>query len=149
MKNSNPIAKELIAPCGMNCGICSRYLAYVNNLKKSQCAGCRPGNKRCDYLFAQCDGINHAAKGHARFCYECGHYPCKHIDRMDKRYRTNYGMSVKENLEYIKNRGIAEFVREQYQKYQCSKCGGLISIHNKKCFKCDTITRLVEKSDKK
>ena len=35
--------------------------------------------------------------------------------------------------------------REQYEKYHCSKCGGLISIHNRRCFKCDTITRLVEK----
>ena len=54
-------------------------------------------------------------------------------------------MSVKENLETIKNNGIGKFIKEQYKKYHCSKCGGLISIHNRKCFKCDTITRLVEK----
>lgn len=41
MKNSNPIPEELIAPCGMNCALCSRYLAFVNKLKRSQCIGCR------------------------------------------------------------------------------------------------------------
>ena len=29
MKKLNPISEKLIAPCGMNCAICSRYLAYV------------------------------------------------------------------------------------------------------------------------
>ena len=38
---------------------------------------------------------------------------------------------------------------DQFEEYRCSKCDGLISIHNGKCFKCDTITRLVEKHNKK
>ncbi len=151
MKKSNPISKDLIAPCGMNCAICSRYLAYVNNLNRSQCIGCRPGNKRCSYLFEKCSGINNALKGNAtaKFCFECDQYPCKQINHMDSRYRSNYQMSVKDNLGYIKKMGIGEFIDEQYKKYRCSQCGGLISIHNRKCFKCDTITRLVEKSNKK
>ena len=68
---------------------------------------------------------------------------------MDDRYRKNYMMSIKNNLELINKRGIDKFINEQYKKYRCSKCGGLISIHNKKCFKCDKITRLVEKHNKK
>jgi hypothetical protein len=64
---------------------------------------------------------------------------------MDDRYRNNYKMSVKDNLEYIKNLEIGKFIDDQYKKYHCSKCSGLISIHNRKCFKCDTVTRLVEK----
>ncbi len=54
-------------------------------------------------------------------------------------------MSVKENLAYIKEHGVEKFIAEQYKEHQCLKCGGLISIHNKKCFKCETITKLVEK----
>ena len=145
MKRSNPIPEELIAPCGMNCAICSRYLSHVNGLKRSQCIGCRPRNKRCAYLFGKCTGINHNAKGDAAFCIECDQYPCKQIDRIDNRYRKNYAMSMKDNLEYIRKKGISAFIEEQYRKYRCKKCGGLISIHNRKCFKCDTITKLVEK----
>jgi hypothetical protein len=68
---------------------------------------------------------------------------------MDDRYRKSYKMSVKDNLEYIKKMGMGEFVTEQYKKYSCTKCGGLISIHNRKCFQCDTVTRLVEKLNRK
>lgn len=145
MRKLNPISEELIAPCGMNCAICSRYLAYVNNLKRSQCIGCRLKNERCTYLFKKFREINNTAKDNIAFCFECSHYPCKQINRMDDRYRNNYQMSVKDNLAYIKKMGIDKFIEQQYKKYCCSKCGGLISIHNRKCFKCDTITKLVEK----
>jgi len=147
MKKALPISEELIAPCGMNCAICSRYLAYINNLNRSHCFGCRPENKKCSYLFGKCSGINCTLEGNATapFCYDCDKYPCKQIDRMDNRYRNNYKMSVKDNLEYINEMGIGKFIEEQYRIYRCTKCGGLISIHNRKCFKCETITRLIEK----
>jgi hypothetical protein len=139
------IPKDLIAPCGMNCAICSRYLAYKNNLSRSHCIGCRPRNKRCTYLFKNCTGPRTISNNNALFCFECVEYPCKQINRMDKRYRENYAMSVKENLEYIKSKGIETFIQEQIKKYTCPKCAGLISIHNRKCFACDTVTKLVEK----
>ncbi len=142
------IPKELIAPCGMNCAICSKYLSYINKLKRSQCSGCRVRNQKCDYLFAKCTGVNNSKSDSMVFCFECDQYPCKEIDRMDDRYRKNYKMSVKENLEQIKTLGIDTFIEKQYKKYSCSKCGGLISIHNRKCFKCDEITKLVEKFEK-
>ena len=145
MKKSNPISEELIAPCGMNCAICSRYLSYVHHLKRSQCVGCRSRNERCTYLFEKCTGVNHTSKRNAVFCFECDQYPCKEINRMDDRYRKNYMMSVKDNLEFIHKRGIEKFIDEQYGKYRCSKCGGFISIHNRKCFQCNHITRLIEK----
>lgn len=142
----NLISGKLIAPCGMNCAICSRYLSYVNNLKRSQCIGCRPGNQKCTYLFEKCTGINHnTSMDDAVFCFECSQYPCKQIDRMDSRYRRNYKMSVKDNLDCINKMGIDKFIEEQYKNYHCPTCGGLISIHNRKCFTCNTITKLVEK----
>ena len=68
---------------------------------------------------------------------------------MDARYRKNYQMSVKENLENINKMGIDQFIKDQHEKYRCPKCGGMISIHNRKCFNCDPVTRLVEKQDRK
>lgn len=147
MKETVPIPEELIAPCGMNCTICSRYLAYVNNLKRSQCKGYRPSNIKCSYLFCKCSEINHILKGNAtaKFCFECSQYPCKQINRMDDRYRKNHKMSVMDNLADIEKMGVSRFIKKQYQEHHCPKCGGLISIHNRKCFKCETITKLVEK----
>jgi hypothetical protein len=147
MKKKNPISKELIAPCGMNCAICSRYLAYVNNLKRSQCIGCRPAKKNCGAVLKnKCMGNKNIFKGNGSFCFECGFYPCRKLKHLDERYRTNYRMSMIENLESIKKHGIIQFARNQYKKHHCRKCGGLISTHNNKCFKCDTITKLVDKN---
>lgn len=147
MKKTNLISKELIAPCGMNCAICSRYLAYVNNLKRCQCIGCRPTNKNCGAILKnKCIGIKNISKGNILFCFECSQYPCKQLNHLDERYRKNYGMSMIDNLEFISKNGITNFIKNQYKKYACSKCGNLISIHNKKCFKCDKITKLVDKN---
>ena len=146
MTTSNPLSEDLIAPCGMNCALCSRYLAFLNNLKRSQCRGCRPRDETCTYLFAKCRGINHdATTKTAEFCFACDHYPCQQINRMDKRYRNNYGMSVKDNLGHLQNEGLEKFLEAQYQTHRCDRCGGLISVHNRKCFTCDTVPRLVEK----
>ena len=146
--SKDSINEALIAPCGMNCAICSNYLAFVNNLNKSQCAGCRTSNKKCTYLFEKCSGMNHSLEGNAKasFCFECEQYPCKDLKRMDRRYRENYGISVIENLGRIQNNGLTAFVAEQYHEHSCSTCGAMVSIHNKKCFACNSITKLVEKS---
>ena len=143
------ISEELIAPCGVNCAICSKYLSYIHNLNRSQRGGCRASKDSCSYLFDKCTGINGRSKSDAVYCFECDQYPCKQIDRMDDRYRKNYLMSVKDNLEFIRKSGTDEFVSAQCKKYQCSKCGGLISIHNGKCFKCDDVSRLVQTSNKR
>ena len=147
MTQLNTIDENLIAPCGMNCAVCSKYLAYANRLKRSQCPGCRARNTDCTYLFGKWEGMNHVVEGtaEAKFCFECDRYPCKEIKRMDKRYRKNYGMSTVENLDAIQQNGLAEFVEAQYSKHQCDRCDGLISVHNNKCFRCDKVTQLVEK----
>lgn len=33
--------------------------------------------------------------------------PCKNLDRLDKRYRERYGMSMVENLKMLKAKGMA------------------------------------------
>jgi len=52
--------KELIAPCGMNCAVCSGYLALKNDVKAKgvrmpYCKGCRPRDKKCAFLKKRCD----------------------------------------------------------------------------------------------
>lgn len=132
---------ELIAPCGINCAICSAYLAYKNNIpnkKIHNCRGCRARNKQCAFLKKRCkDGLK-LLKGEVDFCFECNCYPCDRLEHLDERYRKKYGMSMIENLNEIKKTGLINFIKNQ-KKYECQKCGNLISIHNKKCFVCDQI----------
>ena len=130
--------KELIAPCGMNCGVCSSYLAMQIDLntkgfRRTYCAGCLPRGKNCAFMKAHCDLVG---KGLVRFCYECSDFPCRRLKALDKRYRTKYHMSMIENLVFIKEHGIEDFLEKETEKWKCSECGEVISCHNGVCFRC-------------
>lgn len=129
---------ELIAPCGMNCMICSSYLALQHNLRLKgilmpTCSGCRPRDKKCAFIKKRCD---HLMKNEVRYCYECETYPCEQLQKIDKRYRTLFRMSMIENLEVIKQYGVEKFLENDYIKWKCPECGGMRSCHNGICFQC-------------
>jgi len=131
--------KELIAPCGANCAVCGRYLALrydVNRkgMRMSYCAGCRPRNRKCAFITKNCKLL---LSKKIEFCYECGNFPCKRLKRLDGRYQKFFRTSFVENLEYIKNKGMAKFLKAQQEKWRCSKCGEVICCHNGLCFNCD------------
>lgn len=135
--------KQLIAPCGMNCAICSRYLAYKNKLpvvkgKIYHCSGCRPEDRKC-VVQKNCTDNRKLLKREIDFCFKCNNFPCERLLKLDRRYRKNYNMSMVENLMNIKTDGLAKFVKKQSRKYKCPNCDGLISVHNGKCFACDYI----------
>ncbi|MHC1770541.1 MAG: DUF3795 domain-containing protein [Flexilinea sp.] len=131
--------EELIAPCGMNCGICVSYLAMKFDLKKqgfqkSYCAGCLPRNKNCVFIKKRCDLLGN---GLVRFCYECEIFPCSRLKDLDMRYRTRYHMSMIENLEFIQEYGIEKFLEKEEEKWRCHGCGEVICCHNGLCLHCD------------
>jgi hypothetical protein len=129
----------IIAPCGMNCAVCAGYLARQYDLKKQgimkgYCAGCRPRGKNCAFMKKACAKLG---EGLVKYCYECTEFPCRRLKHLDKRYRTNYRMSVIENLEFIRDKGMTAFLEKEAEKWRCPECGGVISCHNGLCFKCD------------
>ena len=136
MESFNKIS--LIAPCGMNCGVCVSYLAMKNNLnkrgfKRVYCEGCLPRGKNCLHMGDWCEVLG---KGLVRFCYECENFPCSRLKALDKRYRTKYHMSMIENLEFIKEHGIERFLEKEEAKWRCSECGEVICCHNGLCLNC-------------
>ena len=40
------------------------------------------------------------------------------------------------NLEYIKEHGMAAFLKMEEEKWKCPECGGVISCHNGICYSC-------------
>ncbi len=129
----NISAKSLIAPCGMNCGLC---LAYLRD--KNKCNGCWGNNENKSAACVKCIIKNCAllAETKSMFCYECKKYPCTRLKQLDKRYRTNYKMSMIENLENIRKEGIDKFVEMEKERWICNKCGGTICVHRGYCLKC-------------
>lgn len=132
---------ELVAPCGMDCNVCSGYLAYSRKLPRKRgkiihCMGCRPRNKLCAFLKGRCVRLR---KDEIKFCFECKDFPCSGLKRLDERYRKKYGMSFVENLQMIKKDGVIKFLLFEQKRWRCPKCGGTICIHNRKCYDCERI----------
>jgi hypothetical protein len=113
-------SKNLIAPCGMNCGVCRAYLR-----EKNHCPGCNnhPTLKSCNNCIIK---LCKTRKG--EFC-DCEKL-CTRLKQLDKRYREKYGMSMIENLENIRKNGIEKFLKDQSKKYISDK--GIFCVHDKK-----------------
>jgi hypothetical protein len=133
MSSKLSMKSSLIAPCGMNCGICMAYLR-----EKKKCPGCRVFDKDEPVSIARCriKNCENFKKTKSRFCFECEEFPCKNIKHLDKRYRTKYNMSMIENLDNIKKFGIREFVKNEKIRWACSQCGGTICVHRGYCYNC-------------
>jgi hypothetical protein len=128
---------ELVAPCGMNCGICKNYLAYSLGVpekkgKLSYCPGCLPRNRNC-YVKRGCRKLR---RNEINSCCECDDVPCENLDRLDRRYRSRYEMSMVENIREIKEKGIKKFLENQEEKYACPECGDVVSVYCGKCYTC-------------
>src|SRR6266498_4984233 len=121
---------SLIAPCGMNCSICMAYLR-----ERNKCPGCRGRDidkpvTRVECKIKNCEFFQ---KAEARFCFECGEFPCDRLQHLDKRYRTKYAMSMIENLESIRSIGVRKFLENEKVRWACPECGGVICVHNRYC----------------
>ena len=127
-----PAGTQLIAPCGMNCAICLAYLRET-----SRCPGCRVHDThkpktRTNCVIKNCE-VRTIGDG---FCHQCPDYPCKRLKQLDKRYRAKYAMSMIENLESIRERGLEAFIDSENERWRCAKCGGTVCVHRGYCLRC-------------
>ena len=127
---------ELIAPCGMDCGLCSGHLR-----EKNRCPGCNGSDaakpRSCVACkIKTCDKIT---SGTHAFCFECAGFPCVRLRQLDKRYRTKYGMSMVENLLQIEEAGIDALLASEKTKWACPECGALLCVHRPHCSSCGRI----------
>lgn len=143
MRINIKLKTSLIAPCGMNCGLCLGYQRVKNH-----CPGCNfvSPDKPNYCLHCIIKNCEYFSKNNAKYCYNCDKYPCKRMKQLDKRYRTRYGMSMIENLNTIKSQGIRKFVASEKQKWTCEKCGNIICVHRPNCPVCGA-ERMIQKYD--
>lgn len=131
--SSQALEPELVAPCGMNCGLCMRYLR-----SKNRCLGCRTEDegKAKSVLACSIRNCETLRSGESGFCTECENLPCPRLKRLNSRYRTKYRMSMLENLQRIHDIGIEAFVESERERWVCPECGGLQCVHTAECIYC-------------
>jgi hypothetical protein len=121
------ISQNLIAPCGMNCGVCRAYLR-----KNNPCYGCRDTTQDKPKSIVQCRMRNCKMRS-GKFCFDCPEFPCERLRNLNKRYRTKYVMSEIENLESIRENGIRNFVAAERKRWISEK--GIFCVHSKQYYK--------------
>ncbi len=124
------LSENHIAPCGMNCALCMGF-----QREKKKCLGCniedpdKPGYcKKCFVVICE--------KRKENTCCNCKDLPCKRIKQLDKRYTAKYHMSMMENLEFIREKGMDAFLEWERKRWTCPNCGDLISVHRENCMSC-------------
>jgi hypothetical protein len=131
---STTLQNHQIAPCGMNCALCSAF-----QRDKNTCHGCRikTGYKAqycTNCIIANCDKLDDTE---LNFCYNCKDFPCKRLKQLNTRYVTKYNMSMIDNLTNINEYGLDQFILMEQLKWTCSKCGKLICVHRGCCNNCN------------
>jgi len=106
MKMPEKIEKVMLAPCGMNCAVCYRYV--VTRKSTTSCKGCLKGDD----------------------------FPCKQINTLDTTYKKRYGISLIENNKIAKERGVIAFLELDRQRWTCIDCGGAFSLQDGVCSEC-------------
>jgi hypothetical protein len=132
-KKTTAISAKLIACCGMNCRLCSAFTR-----DKKPCPGCRGDDslKSKSCVACRIKNCETIAKARVKYCYSCDAFPCIKLNHLDKRYRTNYGMSMIGNLANIKKLGIRQFIRNEKERWICPKCGETLCVHKPQCLHC-------------
>jgi hypothetical protein len=127
--------KEMIAPCGINCGTCIAYLRE----KKNRCHGCRFADLNIPKSRLKCGIKNceHLQNTESKLCSDCDLFPCARMKHIDKRYRTRYKTSLIGNLYTIKEIGITSFIETEVRKWSCPNCGSVLSVHKEHCINCN------------
>lgn len=133
-KTLNRTELNLIAPCGLNCGVCRAYLRPRN-----ACPGCRGDDtvkaKTC--VTCRIKMCKTLARGRLEYCSPvCSDFPCERLMHLDKRYRLKYGASPVENLRQIEKAGLAKFLRGEAAKWACPQCGETLCMHQPTCAAC-------------
>ncbi len=143
------IKNELLAPCGLYCGVCAIYMAHNdNNLKFKEklvnvykpmtktiddihCEGCLSDDK---FGWCQTCPIRSCSqeKGYEG-CFQCSDFPCKMIDR----FPIEVGKKViLRAIPQWKELGTEKWVEMEEKRYLCRECGNKLFRGAKRCNKC-------------
>lgn len=119
------------APCGMNCKVCYKHCYH-----KNPCGGCLESDIGKPEHCRRCKIKDCVKEKGLTYCFECKEYPCKFIQNLEKSYNKRYQTSLMENSAFVKKYGLDQFMVQQKIKCTCSKCGGIISMHDRECSEC-------------
>ena len=144
------IKKELLAPCGLYCGVCSIYIAHRdNNLKFKEkllpiykafaksvddikCTGCL-SDKEVFPVCRVCAIKNCVKEKGLEGCHQCDEFPCKYINNFPIAIGKKVIMRA---IPQWREWGTEKWVEEEENRYHCPECGNPLFRGAKRCNAC-------------
>jgi hypothetical protein len=152
---------DLLAPCGLYCGVCGVYIAtrdnnpkfkvilsqlYGSTPEKTECKGCMQSELLFEYC-STCPIRDCVKKKEFYSCYQCQDFPCK----FQKRFAFPVGRKVMLRAipewreccsKYGREKGNIEFAQSQINRYKCPTCGAPLFRGAKRCRECKSPTEV-------
>ena len=122
---------ELLAPCGVYCGLCSRYLAA-----KKPCGGCRGPAAQLAVSCQKCAIRGCVQARGAGGCLTCASWPCKKLLPLYKNYRRRYQVDLPAFVAHKKTVGKPRALAALQESHRCPACGRLFSLQDGCCLHC-------------
>ena len=159
--------KNLMAPCGLYCGVCGVYLAtrdknekfravmgnlYGTSPEETQCAGCMQKDPP-ENLYGWCRTceIRDCIRSREFYsCHQCGEWPCDKI----RNFALATGRRVMKQTipvwrekvaEHGPEKGSIEWARSVCERYHCPDCGYPLFRGAQRCRACGA--RVAERLD--
>jgi hypothetical protein len=127
------INKDLLAPCGLYCGICATRYAYKNNDERLdiKCEGCL-SNFRSPFCNA-CSIRRCAKKKIITGCHECKEFPCRRINKFPFKIAKEFMLK---SIPARKERTDEEWVKWEESNWTCKACNEIGFRGASRCPKC-------------
>jgi hypothetical protein len=138
--------QELIAPCGVYCGVCPQRIAHKSKnekLKEKLAAnyGLKPEDISCDgcnsknlFLFCvSCEIKSCVQKKEIESCAECKEFPCEIIDNFSVK---QFIEKVKWDVNYRREHGKDHWIAKSIELNTCPSCQSLNHWVAKRCISC-------------
>ena len=118
---------ELVAPCGIDCGICELYISRDNKelydylvstgipKENLPCDGCRPKDGNCPVIMGECKTYSCVKENSVDFCSDCNDFPCNKLAPSADRANILPHNTKVFNLSVIKKNGLENFIEKSLE----------------------------------
>lgn len=144
------IKKELVAPCGLYCGVCGIFQATIKddqNLKEklAKAYGDSPDKINCqgclsDTVYWYCSACpvkSCAIEKKMEGCHQCDQFPCEKIDAFPvPEGKKNILRAVPE----WRKLGTEDFIAAEEKRFTCPQCRTTLFRGARKCRTCGTLS---------
>lgn len=142
------VDRQLLAPCGLYCGVCNIRIAYKDNNEKfkekiSVAYGLTPDKIRCNGCFSNdvfelcqlCPIKSCTKQKNIDGCHLCDEFPCQHVENFPVPVAKKVMMR---SVPLRRELGAEKWVEAEEKRYTCPSCKHRLFRGVRRCNFCKT-----------